>query len=162
MNDITTPTESDIAYMRLALEDAERALCTQDVPVGAVIVGADGAVLARASNRREADQDPTAHAEIVAMRQACAQLGTWRLSGATLYVTLEPCAMCAGALVAARVSRLVYGCHDPKAGAVTSLYALGADPRLNHRFATTSGVLAESAAHLLRSFFATLRAAGEK
>jgi tRNA(adenine34) deaminase len=154
--------ERDEAFMRLALDEAREAARAGDVPVGAIVVGADGAVIGRGRNRREADQDPTAHAEIVAMRAAAEALGTWRLPDTTLYVTLEPCSMCAGALVNARVARLVYGTLDPKAGAVISLYQIGADERLNHRFETRGGVLAETCAAELRAFFAALRAAGEK
>jgi len=131
---------------------------TGDVPVGAIVVDAAGAVIGVGQNRREADRDPTGHAEIVAMRAAAAHLGTWRLHGTTLVVTLEPCVMCAGALINARVERVVYGCDDPKAGALRSLYLLGEDPRLNHRFAVTPGVLAQDCARLLSSFFAALRA----
>jgi tRNA(adenine34) deaminase len=131
---------------------------TGDVPVGAIVVDEAGTVIGRGRNRREIDRDPTGHAEIVAMRQAAARLGTWRLHGATLVVTLEPCVMCAGALVNARIERVVYGCNDPKAGALRSLYSIGEDSRLNHRFAVTSGVLAEDGARLLSSFFAALRA----
>jgi tRNA(adenine34) deaminase len=152
----------DEAFMLLALDEAREAARAGDVPVGAIVVGTDGAVIGRGRNRREVDSDPTAHAEIVAMRNAAGTLGTWRLSDATLYVTLEPCAMCAGALVNARVARLVYGCDDPKAGAVTTLYRIGDDDRLNHRFETRGGVLADACATELRAFFAALRAAGEK
>jgi len=115
-------------------------------------------VVGQAHNRRELDQDPLAHAEILALGQAARALGSWRLVGTTLYVTLEPCAMCAGALVNARVERLVYGCDDPKAGAVRSLYTLCEDGRLNHRLEVVAGVEAEACAELLRSFFAALRA----
>ena len=145
--------------MRLALAEAEQATRTGDVPVGAVVVDANGAVIATGRNRREIDRDPTGHAEIVAMRAAAAHLGTWRLHGATLVVTLEPCVMCAGALVNARIERVVYGCDDPKAGALRSLYLLGEDPRLNHRFAVTPGVLAAECSAILSNFFAALRRA---
>lgn len=148
--------------MRLALAEADACLQTSDVPVGAIVVGADGQILARGRNAREGSGDPTAHAEVIALRKAAAALGHWRLLGATLYVTLEPCPMCAGALVNARISRLVYGCEDPKAGAVSSLFSIGQDARLNHRFEVRGGVLADDCAGRLRSFFAKLRAAGEK
>jgi tRNA(adenine34) deaminase len=147
----------DDAMMRLARAEAERAADAGDVPVGAVLVDASGALLAAGRNRREADQDPTAHAELVAIRAAAQRLGHWRLEGATLYATLEPCPMCAGGLVNARVARLVYGCADPKAGAVDTLFAIGRDERLNHRVTVVSGVLAAASADLLRSFFAQLR-----
>ncbi|AUX41518.1 adenosine deaminase [Sorangium cellulosum] len=153
---------ADVQYMREALAEAQAAAAVEDVPVGAVIVGADGAVLARGRNRREIDQDPTGHAEIDALRAAARRLGRWRLEGATVYATLEPCPMCAGALVNARIARLVYGCPDPKAGAVDTLFAIGRDSRLNHRFAVTSGVLADESAALLRAFFAKLRSAAVK
>jgi tRNA(adenine34) deaminase len=148
----------DDQLMRLALAEAEQAMQTCDVPVGAVVLDEAGTVIGTGRNRREIDRDPTGHAEIVAMRAAAAKLGTWRLHGATLVVTLEPCVMCAGALVNARIERVVYGCHDPKAGALRSLYLIGEDTRLNHRFAVTSGVLAEDCARLLSTFFAALRA----
>ena len=150
------PSDDDL--MGLALVEAEHALQTGDVPVGAVVIDEEGTVIGRGRNRREIDCDPTGHAEIVAMRQATAKLGTWRLHGATLVVTLEPCVMCAGALVNARIERVVYGCHDPKAGALRSLYLIAEDSRLNHRFAVTPGVRAAECARLLSSFFAALRA----
>jgi tRNA(adenine34) deaminase len=143
--------------MREALEEAEAAARVGDVPVGAVVVDATGAIIARGRNRRELDQDPTAHAEIDALRRAAATLGHWRLEGTTMFVTLEPCPMCAGALVNARVARLVYGCADPKAGAVETLFTIGKDPRLNHRFAVVSGVLGEECAARLKAFFTRLR-----
>ena len=142
----------DDYYMRLALREAERAPRHGDVPIGAVIVHA-GRVIAKAYNQREQLQDPTAHAEIIALTQAAAALGLWRLHGGTIYVTLEPCPMCAGALVLARLDRLVYGCADPKAGACGSLYDICRDGRLNHRLAVTTGVLAEDCANLLQAFF---------
>jgi tRNA(adenine34) deaminase len=150
----------DAQFMREAIGEAEAAALAGDVPVGAVVVDAAGAVVGRGRNRREADQDPTAHAEIDALRRAAAALGHWRLEGTTVYVTLEPCPMCAGALVNARVARLVYGCADPKAGAVRTLFAIGTDGRLNHRFSVTSGVLDEACAGLLKRFFARLRGRG--
>lgn len=149
----------DTDFMRAALEEARKAQAAGDVPIGAVVVcGCE--VVARAYNRREADADPTAHAEILAIRGAAEKLGRWRLSGCTVYVTLEPCPMCAGAMHAARVDRLVYGAADPKAGAVGTLYDLSSDVRLNHRFEVTEGVLAEESARLLKDFFAELRRKG--
>ena len=139
--------------MRLALDEAERALATGDVPVGAVVVSAAGEVIGRGHNAREATGDPTAHAELLALRQAAGQLHDWRLTGCTLVVTLEPCTMCAGALVLARVGRAVYGAPDPKAGAVGSLWDVVRDRRLNHRPEVVSGVLADECAALLRRFF---------
>jgi tRNA(adenine34) deaminase len=138
--------------MRLALEQAEAARAHGDVPVGAVVVR-DGRVMATAGNEREQRADPTAHAEILALRAAANAAGDWHLDGSTVYVTLEPCVMCAGALVAARVERLVYGPQDPRAGAALSLYNVVCDPRLNHQIEITSGVLAEECARLLRDFF---------
>src|SRR5690349_8497125 len=148
---------SDEDLMRLALAEAEQAMQTGDVPVGAVVVDEQGNVIGTGRNRREIDRDPTGHAEIVAMRGAAAKLGTWRLHGATLVVTLEPCVMCAGALVNARIERVVYGCDDPKAGALRSLFSIGTDTRLNHRFAVTPGVLAAECGKALSDFFAALR-----
>jgi tRNA(adenine34) deaminase len=138
--------------MRLALEEARRAASAGEVPVGAVVLVA-GQVVAQAHNAKERGHDPTAHAEILALRAAAAATGSWRLPGATVVVTLEPCCMCAGALVAARVERLVFGAADLKAGACGSLYNLCADPRLNHEVAVTRGVLAPSARELLEAFF---------
>jgi tRNA(adenine34) deaminase len=152
----------DLHWMQEALAEADRAALHGDVPVGCVIVGAAGQELARGRNRREVDGDPTAHAEIDALRAGARITGHWRLEGATVYVTLEPCAMCAGALVNARVARVVYGALDPKAGAVESLFNIGRDGRLNHRFEVTSGVLAPDAVARLQAFFRRLRAAGEK
>ena len=146
------------AWMRIALSEAEAALAHDDVPIGCLIVDADGNELARAHNARERDADPTAHAEILALKQAAEKTGTWRLDGTTMYVTLEPCPMCAGALVVARVKRLVYGASDPKAGAITSLYNIAQDPRLNHRLDVESGVLAEESTRLLQTFFKAKRA----
>lgn len=144
-------------WMRLALDQARLALQTDDVPVGAVVVAGDGTVVGRGHNGREALADPTAHAEIVALRAAAAAVGQWRLDGCTLVVTLEPCTMCAGALVQARVSRLVYASVDEKAGAVGSLWDVVRDRRLNHRPEVVAGVLADEAAEELRAFFATQR-----
>ncbi len=152
----TDERSTDECFMREALAEARRAAVLGEVPVGAVIVHG-GAVIARAFNRREIDGDPLAHAEILAIRRAARALGDWRLEGATLYVTLEPCAMCAGALVLSRVTTLVYGAADPKAGFCGSLGDLARDPRLNHRLEVRSGVLEESCANLLKSFFALLR-----
>jgi tRNA(adenine34) deaminase len=147
----------DDRFMELALARAAAAAARGDVPVGAVVVR-DGVVVGVGENRREVEADPTGHAEIVALRDACRSAGRWRLDGATLYVTLEPCPMCAGAIVNARVARLVWGADDPKAGAVRSLYRLCDDPRLNHRVELCPGVLAEPAAGLLRAFFRQARA----
>jgi len=149
------------ALMRRALEEAEAALGEDEVPVGAVVVH-DGRVVASAHNQREALRDPTAHAEMIAITQAAQSLGSWRLDGCTLYVTLEPCPMCAGAIVLARIPRLVYGATDPKAGAVASLYRLLDDPRLNHQVEVVSGVLAAPCGELLRRFFEQKRREGKK
>jgi tRNA(adenine34) deaminase len=152
------PTRSDADWMRVALAEADTAASVGEVPVGCVVVSGDGIELGRGRNAREGLADPTAHAEMIAIRAAAARQGDWRLERATAYVTLEPCAMCAGALVLARVARVVYGCTDPKAGAVTTLFSIGRDPRLNHRFELVEGVLAEECADRLRRFFAALRA----
>jgi tRNA(adenine34) deaminase len=146
----------DAYFMRLALREAERALEHDDVPIGAVIVH-DGEVVAAARNERELRSDPTAHAEMLALREASRRLESWRLLDTTLYVTLEPCAMCAGAIVLARVPRLVYAAEDPKAGAAGSVLNVLAEPRLNHRPAVAGGLLAQEAAELLRAFFASKR-----
>ena len=146
----------DREAMALAVDEARRAGAAGDVPVGAVVV-AGGRVVGAAGNQREAAGDPTAHAEILALRQAAIALGSWRLSEATVYVTLEPCPMCAGALVAARVGRLVFGAADPKAGACGSLYNLCADPRLNHELPVVPGVRADECGELLRDWFAARR-----
>lgn len=143
--------------MRLALQEAHAALATDDVPVGAVVLDAEGRAVGAGRNRREADGDPTAHAEVVAIREAAAALGTWRLEGCTLVVTLEPCTMCAGAIVLARLDRVVFGADDPKAGAVGSLWDVVRDRRLNHRPEVVSGVLADDCAEVLRGFFAAHR-----
>ena len=145
--------------MELALVEARSAPAHGDVPVGAV-VWRDGEVVARGHNERERTGDPTAHAEMLALRDAATRLGSWRLDGATVAVTLEPCPMCAGALQQARVARVAYGADDPKAGALGSLYNLGADPRLNHEFAVVPGVRAPECAALLQEFFAGLRTSG--
>ena len=147
---------TDDEAMALAIAEARRALDHHDVPIGAVVVR-DGAVVAARHNERELTGDPTAHAEILALRDAAAVVGHWRLDDCTLVVTLEPCVMCAGAVVNGRVGRLVFGAMDPKAGAVGSLYDVPADVRLNHRPPVTSGVLAPECGDLLRSFFASRR-----
>jgi tRNA(adenine34) deaminase len=147
---------TDLAAMTRALELAGTAGDAGEVPVGAVVV-VDGRVVGEAGNERERRHDPTAHAEILALRAAAEQLGTWRLSGATLYVTLEPCPMCGGAAVAARLSRVVFATPDPKAGACGSLYNLCADPRLNHEMPVEAGLMGAEAAGLLTSWFARRR-----
>jgi tRNA(adenine34) deaminase len=152
----------DAAWMALALGEATACLETGDVPVGAIVVSGDGAVLGRGRNRREEWQDPTAHAEVLALREAAVVLGSWRLLGCTLVVTLEPCAMCAGALVLARVPSLVLGAWDPKAGATGSTRDVVRDSRLNHRVEVRGGVLETESATLLRSFFAARRSAGRQ
>ena len=144
--------DRDEALMRLALEEARRAEAWGDVPIGAVL-SRDGEVLARAGNARERDHDPTAHAELLAIRASAGVLGSWRLEGCEIHVTLEPCAMCAGALVLARVERLVFAAPDPKAGFAGSLGDLTRDPRLNHSLVVERGVLQDESAQLLRAFF---------
>jgi tRNA(adenine34) deaminase len=148
---------TDEEAMGLALAEAGRAAEVGDVPVGALVLDASGSVLARRHNEREVSHDPTAHAELLALRDAAAARGTWRLTGATVVVTLEPCPMCAGALVAARVARVVFGAADPKAGACGSLYNLCADPRLNHEVAVVPGVRADECSSQLSAFFAGRR-----
>lgn len=143
---------SDEELLRAALQEARLSLEHDDVPIGAVIAR-DDEIVARAHNQRELLNDPTAHAEVLALRAAAEALGSWRLGGTTMYVTLEPCPMCAGALVLARVDRLVYGPADPRAGAALSLYNITQDPRLNHSVAITTGVLEDECAGLLREFF---------
>jgi tRNA(adenine34) deaminase len=147
----------DETWMEWALAEAVMAPLTGDVPVGAVVVDPSGQVIGRGHNAREALQDPTAHAELLALRSAAASLGSWRLPGCTLVVTLEPCAMCAGAVVLARVPRLVLGAWDPKAGAAGSMRDIVRDSRLNHRVEVIGGVLADECADLLRTFFADHR-----
>ena len=142
--------------MREALEQARAAALHGDVPVGAVVVH-EGRVIARAHNERELRGDPTAHAEVLALRSAAQAVGGWRLAGCTLYVTLEPCVMCAGALQQSRIDRVVFGAADPKGGATGTLYNVAADPRLNHEFEVTHGVLAEESSRLLSEFFAMHR-----
>ena len=146
----------DEYFMRLALREADSALIHDDVPIGAVVVHG-GEVVGAGHNERELRQDPTAHAEIIALRAAAHALGSWRVLDSTLYVTLEPCAMCAGAIVLARVPRVVYGCADPKAGAAGSVLDVLSEPRLNHRPEVTGGVLARECATLLTDFFAARR-----
>lgn len=148
--------ETDAEYMRLALDEARAAAAAGEVPIGAVVVLEDR-VVARAANRTIADCDPTAHAEIVALRAAAKELGNYRLGRATLYVTIEPCSMCAGAIVQARITRLVYGCDDPKGGAVRSCFTVLDHPTLNHRVEATRGVLAEECAATIQAFFAARR-----
>jgi tRNA(adenine34) deaminase len=154
MNQAEQKTDED--FMRLALAEAEKAAAFEETPVGAVLVLA-GEVIARAHNMRETWQDPTAHAEAIVLREASARLGRWRLPNSTLYVTLEPCLMCAGALVLARVSRLVYGCRDSKAGALGSVYDVVRDGRLNHVYRITPGVLEAECRQVLSGFFEKLR-----
>jgi tRNA(adenine34) deaminase len=146
----------DEYFMRLALREAERALEHEDVPVGCVIV-CEGEVIAATRNERELRGDPTAHAEVLALREASAHVGNWRLDDCVLYVTLEPCAMCAGAIVLGRVPRVVYGATDPKTGAAGSVFDVLAEPRLNHRPEVGGGLLAEDSALLLRTFFSSRR-----
>lgn len=145
--------ENDIRYMTMALAEAGKAAARGEVPVGAVLVDEAGNILAQDGNRVIEQCDPGGHAELVVLRMAAARQANYRLPGATLYVTLEPCAMCAGAMIHARIARLAYGASDPKAGAVHSLYRLGDDSRLNHRFVVAGGVLAEECGQLLRDFF---------
>jgi tRNA(adenine34) deaminase len=154
MSDLLPPDEEH--FMRLALREAERAAAHGDVPIGAA-VALDGELLAAAHNERELRQDPTAHAEILALREAARALGSWRVLGATLYVTLEPCAMCAGAIVLARVPRVVYGASDPKAGACGSVLDVLDEARLNHRAEAVGGLLAPECGQLLSDFFAARR-----
>ncbi len=155
-----TPLDSadDAHFMGLALREAERALDADEVPVGAIVIDASRRVIGKAHNQRETLRDPTAHAEMIAITQAAAALESWRLDGATLYVTLEPCPMCAGALVNARLGRLVFGARDPKAGACGSLYDIVRDARLNHRLPVVEGVRAEECGEILRAFFRKKRA----
>src|SRR5438067_8257930 len=146
----------DVTYMREAIAEAQAAAALGEVPVGAVVV-VDGKIVGRGGNRRESAKDPTAHAEIVAIREAAIAVGGWRLVGATLFVTQEPCPMCAGAIVNARVERVVFGCDNPKAGAVKTLYRLLEDARLNHRVAVEQSTLAKECGELLSRFFVELR-----
>jgi len=144
---------NDLDYMQLALEEAEKAAIRGEVPVGAILVDAEGNIIGRGGNRSIEDCDPAGHAEIVTLRQAGQRVTNYRLAGSTLYVTIEPCAMCAGAIVHARVSRLVYGAEDSKAGAIVSCYRIGSDRKLNHTLEVTGGILREQSSELLRSFF---------
>ncbi len=154
MSEHDLPTDESL--MGIAIEEARLAVAHGDVPVGAVVV-INGEIVARRHNEREATNDPTAHAELLAVRDAAVALGSWRLTDATVVVTLEPCPMCAGALQQARIGRVVFGAADMKAGACGSLYSLGSDPRLNHEFASTHGVRADECAQLLTDFFAARR-----
>ncbi len=149
-------TDKDVEYMQLALEQARLAPARGEVPIAAVLVQ-KGQVLAQVHNFREAWQDPTAHAEIVAIREAATQLGTWRLTDTTLYVTVEPCSMCAGAIIQSRISRLLFGASDPKAGACGSVFNLPEEPRLNHRVEVIGGVLERECQELMQAFFRRLR-----
>ena len=154
---------TDSSLMQEAIAQADAALAMDEVPVGCVVYhGPTDRIIARGHNRRECQSDPTAHAEILALREAATELGHWRLIDCTLVVTLEPCPMCAGAIVNARVGRLIYGCDDPKAGAVRTLFRLCDDPRLNHRVQITANILPDECARLLRDFFKTQRALGKK
>ncbi len=148
--------KADEHFMRLALEQANEAFKLEEVPIGAVVV-ADGQVISAAYNRRELDADPASHAEFLALELASKKLGRWRLSDCSVYVTLEPCLMCAGLMYQARIKRCIYGAKDPKAGALGSLYSVHEDARLNHRFEVESGVLAEQSSNLLKTFFSKLR-----
>lgn len=148
--------------MDAAIQQALTARAEGDVPIGAVVANADGDIIASGYNRRVIDADPTAHAEMLAIRAAASAIGDWRLNGCTMVVTLEPCCMCAGAIVLARMDRVVYGASDPKAGAVDTLYQLCSDQRLNHRLEVVSGVQAAKCGQLLTDFFRTQRAAGKK
>ncbi len=159
--DPNPPAPPHETFMRQALREAEAAAAEDEVPIGAVVVH-DGQVIGAAHNQREQLRDPTAHAEMIAITQAAGALSSWRLDGCTLYVTLEPCPMCAGAIVLARLSCVVYGAADPKAGAVTTLYQLLDDPRLNHRAEVVAGVLAEPCGQILSRFFAQKRREGKK
>jgi tRNA(adenine34) deaminase len=149
--------DTDTRWMQEAIAEARVAEAKGEVPVGAVVIHEDK-VIGRGHNERELSQDPTTHAEMIAIREAAKVLGSWRLIDTTLYVTLEPCPMCAGALVNARVPRVVWGCDDPKAGAAQTLYTIGNDDRLNHRFESVPGVLSEACSALLSEFFAAIRA----
>ena len=153
--------EEHSMYMGLALDLAKQASSRGEVPVGAVVVK-DGRVIGHGSNRREQDQDPLAHAEILAISQAAHDTGLWRLDDTTIYVTLEPCPMCAGAIINARIPRVVYGCDDPKAGAARTLYTILQDDRLNHRCEVVSGIRAQESSKMLQDFFESLRKQGKK
>ncbi|MHB8846099.1 MAG: tRNA adenosine(34) deaminase TadA [Nitrospirota bacterium] len=153
------PYSTDQEYMGIALAEAERAAAAGETPIGALLV-INGEIIASAHNMRETWQDPTAHAESIVLRQASAKLGKWRLSDATVYVTMEPCLMCAGALVLARINRLVYGCRDERAGALGSVYDVVRDRKLNHVYRITPGVLEAECRAVLQGFFGKLRAKG--
>lgn len=148
--------KDDTYWMGIAIGEARKAEARGEVPIGAVVVR-DGMVLGRGYNLRETSLDPTSHAEMTAIRKAARKTGNWRLLGATLYVTLEPCPMCMGAILLSRLERVVFGCHDPKGGAAGSLYDLSDDPRLNHRVSLTTGVRSDECSELLSFFFAALR-----
>lgn len=150
---------NDLDWMRLALDEANRALETGDVPIGAIAVRG-GEIIGRGYNRREADHDPTAHAEMLAIREASRAIGHWRLDGVTLYCTLEPCTMCAGAMILARLPRLVYAAIDPKAGAAGSIIDVLRHPQLNHRVEVVGGLMADEAGEQIRAFFRSLRDEG--
>jgi tRNA(adenine34) deaminase len=152
---------ADEKWMRIALLEAEKALTQEDVPIGAIAVLNDE-IIGRGHNQREADQDPTAHAEMIAIRQAAQHIGHWRLENVTLYCSLEPCAMCAGAMVLARLPRLIYATTDPKAGAGGSIMNIVTHPQLNHQVEVVKGLFADEAAEQIRAFFRMLRARGEK
>ncbi len=160
-NPTFSPSPDDEHWMRLALKEAEQALEHEDVPIGAIAVR-NGEIIGRGHNRREIDHDPTSHAEILAMRQASQVIGHWRLEEVTLYCTLEPCAMCAGAMVLARLPRLVFATSDPKAGAGGSIMDILRHPQLNHQVLVEQGLLAEEAAEQIRAFFRQLRSEGQK
>jgi tRNA(adenine34) deaminase len=149
--------ERDVEYMQIALAEARAAALAGEVPVGAVLVRDDGEIVARGANRTIRDCDPTAHAEVVVLREAARAIGNYRLSATTLYVTIEPCSMCAGAIIQARVPRVVYGCDDLKGGAVRSCFEVLSHPRLNHQVEVTAGVLAEECAAVIQAFFAERR-----
>ncbi|MBF0556185.1 MAG: nucleoside deaminase [Nitrospirae bacterium] len=149
--------DKDEFFMSLALEEALKAAELGEVPVGAIVVNGGGDVVSLAYNGREQSQDPTAHAEMIAIREASAVTGSWRLEGCSLYVTLEPCIMCSGAIVNSRIKRVIYGCADPKGGAVDSLYKLLGDTRLNHRVEVVSGILETRCSAILKDFFLALR-----
>jgi tRNA(adenine34) deaminase len=148
--------DAHIDFMQVALDEARAAELSGEVPVGAVLVR-EGKVIARSGNRTIRDTDPTAHAEIIVLREAAGALGNYRLAGATLYVTIEPCSMCAGAMIQARIAELVYGCDDPKGGAVRSCFQILSDERLNHQVVVTPGVMASDCASLIQAFFAARR-----
>jgi tRNA(adenine34) deaminase len=148
--------EDDAFWMKKALNLARKAELVGEVPIGALIVK-DGAIIGRGFNQREAKHDPSAHAEMIAIRQASRRLGAWRLTGTTMYVTLEPCPMCMGAILLARIERLVFGCHDPKGGAAGSLYNLASDPRFNHQVELASSVMQAECSAILSNFFQALR-----